>query len=231
LSLIVAIVLGVYVLTVLAPYVIGLFNRSSLQNRLTDQKEEWLTRVIRVLRTPFGESHVDRLGMLYDEFTEYEMKFLQTFTILQLEKEIRAGATADELRRLTGRRWGQDVSITDYLSGTVDLTKFLQWIQDAQQLDLRFQHASWMTQLRLELGQMRGGFVVARTSERVESLARAWGEAMRDWKREVREETDRRVKSRVGAITLTSLVGPIVSSGVGQLAKTFWDVYAKDLAK
>lgn len=204
--LLVAIMIGYFVLTTLLPYLIGAQRSKEWRNSLLDARKHWMAKVRDILETPAEAVYLSKLEALQNDLDRGIADFIERDPMVQKGLEIDAGRTPEDV-----------VAIAEPYKLSRDE-------------DPRFQHLDWLAEHYGKVVELRNDLAQAASRAELEQSAKEWVKYLQSRDAVMERESRQTAKRTTPALLIaSSVIIPILSVLLGEFAKWLWTWFSKSL--
>ncbi|HEX2060231.1 MAG TPA: hypothetical protein VHK90_05785 [Thermoanaerobaculia bacterium] len=204
--LLLAILIGLFVMTVLLPYLIGAQRARQWRISLLSARKNWMSKLRDILETPAGSLHLPKLAALQNELEREISEFIGSDPIVAAGIQIDQGNVPPAMEAI-----GEAYRLS-------------------RNEDPRFEQLDWLVRFHGKIGEIHADLGKLTTEPDVEKAAKEWIKYLQPREAALQKESGRTSKTRTPALLIASgVIVPIASVMLGEFAKWLWVYFSKSL--
>jgi hypothetical protein len=200
--LLIGVLIGLFVLTVLIPYLIGAQRAKRWRTTLLENQQSWIEKSKDILEAPAGSLYLPKLDTLQKGIDQEITEFVASDPMIADGIQIDQGTVPAGLESLASPyRLSRD-------------------------LDPRFKHLDSLRKLSEKIKEMRTDLSGLAAEPDIKRAAKEWMKYLRPRKEELSKELARTKKTRTPAFLISSvIIAPIMSAVLSEFASALWDYF------
>ena len=205
------ILVGIFFISVLLPYIIGFRRAKKYHLLLIDKQIDWYDKLLNILDFPTHQLYATKLNQLHTNLRDEINTFSSEDKEISLFSQIDQNSIPDELL---------------YLEQTV------QAYRESRDLDLRFKYLDGINLLGEQVEEIIQDLAEKENEEKREKAANVWAETYHFRKDELFREIENTKQTKsIGWAALGAIIAPVASVILAELGKLIWSIFLQSLAQ
>ena len=205
------ILIGIFFIFVLLPYIIGFQRAKKYHLLLIDKQIDWYDKLLDILDFPTHQLYATKLNQfhtnLHDEINTFSSEDKEISLFIQIDQDL----IPEELQ------YSQQI---------------VQAYRESRDLDLRFKYLDGINLLREQVEEIIQDLAEKENEEKREKAANVWAETYHSRKNKLFKEIENTKQTKsIGLAVIVAIIAPVASVILAELGKLIWSIFLQSLTQ